>query len=395
MKEGAACVKVCGKREPPTMSPPNQSVEGLLQGAPNRSLNATETPGAWEPGTLQALKISLAVVLSIITLATVLSNAFVLTTIFLTRKLHTPANYLIGSLAMTDLLVSILVMPISIAYTTTHTWSFGQLLCDIWLSSDIMCCTASILHLCVIALDRYWAITDALEYSKRQTAGHAAAMIAIVWAISICISIPPLFWRQAEAHEEMSDCLVNTSQISYTIYSTCGAFYVPSVLLVILYGRIYTAARNRILNPPSLYGKRFTTARLVTGSAGSSLCSLIPSLHEGHSHSAGSPLFFNHVKIKLADSVLERKRISAARERKATKTLGIILGAFIICWLPFFVASLVLPICRDSCWIHPALFDFFTWLGYLNSLINPIIYTVFNEEFWQAFQKVVHFRKAS
>uniref|UniRef100_A0A8P0TRG1 5-hydroxytryptamine receptor 1D n=2 Tax=Canis lupus familiaris TaxID=9615 RepID=A0A8P0TRG1_CANLF len=377
------------------MSPPNQSLEGLLQEASNRSLNATETPEAWGPETLQALKISLALLLSIITMATALSNAFVLTTIFLTRKLHTPANYLIGSLAMTDLLVSILVMPISIAYTTTRTWSFGQILCDIWLSSDITCCTASILHLCVIALDRYWAITDALEYSKRRTAGRAAVMIATVWVISICISIPPLFWRQAKAQEEMSDCQVNTSQISYTIYSTCGAFYIPSVLLIILYGRIYVAARNRILNPPSLYGKRFTTAQLITGSAGSSLCSLSPSLQEERSHAAGPPLFFNHVQVKLAEGVLERKRISAARERKATKTLGIILGAFIVCWLPFFVASLVLPICRASCWLHPALFDFFTWLGYLNSLINPIIYTVFNEEFRQAFQRVVHVRKAS
>ncbi|CAD7678433.1 unnamed protein product [Nyctereutes procyonoides] len=377
------------------MSPPNQSLEGLLQEASNRSLNATETPEAWGPETLQALKISLALLLSIITMATALSNAFVLTTIFLTRKLHTPANYLIGSLAMTDLLVSILVMPISIAYTTTRTWSFGQILCDIWLSSDITCCTASILHLCVIALDRYWAITDALEYSKRRTAGRAAVMIATVWVISICISIPPLFWRQAKAQEEMSDCLVNTSQISYTIYSTCGAFYIPSVLLIILYGRIYVAARNRILNPPSPYGKRFTTAQLITGSAGSSLCSLSPSLQEGRSHAAGPPLLFNHVQVKLAEGVLERKRISTARERKATKTLGIILGAFIVCWLPFFVASLVLPICRASCWLHPALFDFFTWLGYLNSLINPIIYTVFNEEFRQAFQRVVHVRKAS
>ncbi|XP_075394589.1 5-hydroxytryptamine receptor 1D [Tenrec ecaudatus] len=377
------------------MPSPNQSVEGLLPGASNRSVNATGSREAWDPGSLQALKISLAVVLSGITLATVLSNAFVLTTIFLTRKLHTPANYLIGSLAMTDLLVSILVMPISIVYTITRTWSFGQILCDIWLSSDITCCTASILHLCAIALDRYWAITDALEYSKRRTTGHAAAMIAVVWVISICISIPPLFWRQAKAHEELSDCLVNTSQISYTIYSTCGAFYIPSVLLIILYSRIYRAARKRILNPPSLYGKRFTTAQLITGSAGSSLCSLSPSLHEGHSHAAGSPIFFNHVKIKLADSVLERKRISAARERKATKTLGIILGAFIVCWLPFFVTSLVLPICRDACWLHRALFDFFTWLGYLNSLINPVIYTVFNEEFRQAFQKVVHFRRAA
>ncbi|KAB1271931.1 5-hydroxytryptamine receptor 1D [Camelus dromedarius] len=89
----------------------------------------------------------------------------------------------------------------------------------------------------VIALDRYWAIMDALEYSKRRTAGHAAAMIAIIWLISACISILLLFWLQAKAHEEMSDCLVNTSQISYTIYSICGAFYIPFVLLVILYGR--------------------------------------------------------------------------------------------------------------------------------------------------------------
>lgn len=373
------------------MSPPNQSVEDLPQEASNRSLNATETPGDWDPGTLQALKVSLVVVLSIITLATVLSNAFVLTTILLTRKLHTPANYLIGSLATTDLLVSILVMPLSIAYTATGTWSFGQLLCDLWVSSDITCCTASILHLCVIALDRYWAITDALEYSKRRTAGHAATMIAAAWAISICISIPPLFWRQATAQEDTSRCLVNTSRISYTIYSTCGAFYGPSVLLIILYSRIYAAARSRILTPRSLSGKRFTTAHLVTGS---SLCAPNPGLHEARSH-PGSPLVFNHVRIKLADSVLERKRVSAARERKATKTLGVILGAFMVCWLPFFVVSLVLPLCRGSCWIHPALFDFFTWLGYLNSLINPIIYTVFNEDFRQAFQKVFHFRKAA
>ncbi|KAK2518735.1 Htr1d [Columba guinea] len=296
----------------------NRSAELALQSSANKSLNFTE---ALDERTLLGLKISLSVLLSVITLATILANVFVVITIFLTRKLHTPANYLIGSLAVTDLLVSVLVMPISIAYTVTHTWAFGQVLCDIWLSSDITCCTASILHLCVIALDRYWAITDALEYAKRRTAGRAALMIAVVWMISVSISVPPFFWRQVKAHEEIAKCAVNTDQISYTIYSTCGAFYIPSVLLLILYGRIYVAARSRILKPPSLYGKRFTTAHLITGSAGSSLCSINASLHEGHSHPGGSPIFINHVQIKLADSVLERKRISAARERKATKTL--------------------------------------------------------------------------
>ncbi|KAI4874048.1 hypothetical protein NFI96_000113 [Prochilodus magdalenae] len=352
-----------------------------------------------DDGMLLGLQIFLSAILAVVTLATMLSNAFVIATIFLTRKLHTPANFLIGSLALTDLLVSILVMPISIVYTVSKTWTLGQIMCDIWLSSDITFCTASILHLCVIALDRYWAITDALEYSKRRTTRRAALMIGVVWVISISISMPPLFWRQAKAHEELTDCLVNTDQISYTLYSTFGAFYVPTVLLVILYGRIYVAARSRIFKTPASCGKRFTTAQLIQTSAGSSLCSLNSSSNqEGHLNlggsggGGGSPLFMNSVKVKLADSVLERKRLCAAREKKATKTLGIILGAFIVCWLPFFVVTLVMAICKD-CWFHPILFDFFTWLGYLNSLINPVIYTVFNDEFKQAFHKLIKFKR--
>uniref|UniRef100_A0A3B4GXS4 5-hydroxytryptamine receptor 1D n=1 Tax=Pundamilia nyererei TaxID=303518 RepID=A0A3B4GXS4_9CICH len=359
----------------------------------NEIPNTTTAP-PWSEATLLGFQVSLSALLAIVTLATVLSNAFVIATIFLTRKLHTPANFLIGSLAVTDLLVSILVMPISIVYTVSKTWSLGQIVCDIWLSSDITFCTASILHLCVIALDRYWAITHALEYSKRRTMRRAGIMVGVVWVISISISMPPLFWRQAKAHEELTECMVNTDQISYTLYSTFGAFYVPTVLLIILYGRIYVAARSRIFKTPSSSGKRFTTAQLIQTSAGSSLCSLNSSSHhEAHLHS-GSPLFMNSVKVKLADNVLERKRLCAARERKATKTLGIILGAFIVCWLPFFVGTLVMAICKE-CWFDPVLFDIFTWLGYLNSLINPVIYTVFNDEFKQAFQKLIKFRRCS
>ncbi|XP_036398283.1 5-hydroxytryptamine receptor 1D [Megalops cyprinoides] len=374
---------------------PDNSSEDLLYD------NATESPvearSPWDETTLLGLQISLSAVLAVVTLATVLSNAFVITTIFLTRKLHTPANFLIGSLAVTDLLVSILVMPISIVYTVSKTWSFGQIMCDIWLSSDITFCTASILHLCVIALDRYWAITDALEYSKRRTMRRAGVMIGVVWVISISISMPPLFWRQAKAHEELTECMVNTDQISYTLYSTFGAFYVPTVLLIILYGRIYVAARSRIFKSPASCGKRFTTAQLIQNSAGSSLCSINSSTAQEGSlqpggGSGGSPIFVNNVKVKLADSVLERKRLCAAREKKATKTLGIILGAFIVCWLPFFVGTLVMAICKD-CWFDPVLFDVFTWLGYLNSLINPVIYTAFNDEFKQAFHKLIKFKR--
>lgn len=336
-----------------------------------------------------AFQVSLAVILSVITLATTLSNAFVIATISQSKKLQTPANFLIASLAVTDLLVSILVMPICVLYTVIHTWTLGQVVCDIWLSSDITCCTASILHLCVIALDRYWAITDAVEYSKKRTPGRAAGMVATAWVIAISISLPPLFWRQVKA-EELTSCSVNTDHIFYTIYSTFGAFYIPTLLLIVLYGRIYVEARKRILKQsPKKVGKRLTSAHLVTNSPGST-ASLQCGRHDTPSSDTGSSTSENQVKVTVSDALLEKKRISAARERKATKTLGIILGAYIVCWLPFFIYTLVVATC-DTC-DNPELFDFFTWLGYLNSLINPIIYTMSNDDFKKAFHKLLRFR---
>ncbi|XP_038617079.1 5-hydroxytryptamine receptor 1B [Tachyglossus aculeatus] len=342
-------------------------------------------PGPGEAGPYQdALgltgKALLAALLALLTLATLLANAFVIATVRRTRKLHSPANYLIASLAATDLLVALLVMPVSTAYTVTGRWTFGQGVCDFWLLSDITCCTASILHLCAIALDRYWAITDAVDYSARRTPRRAATMVALVWGLSVAISLPPLFWRQARAGPG-SACAVNTDHILYTVYSTVGAFYLPTLLLIALYGRIYAEARSRIQKQapgpaargPSV-GKRLTRARLLPPPESPGSAGVVPP--------AG-------IRVRLSDALLEKKRLAAARERRATQTLGVILGAFIGCWLPFFILSLLLPICREACPFPAAAFDFFTWLGYLNSLINPLIYTLSNEDFRQAFHKLV------
>ncbi|XP_060947944.1 5-hydroxytryptamine receptor 1B-like [Limanda limanda] len=363
---------------------------GPLSQLLNLSTNTTQGPPHHRDSNL-ALRVGVAVTLALITFSTTLSNAFVIATISQSRKLHTPANFLIASLALTDLLVSLLVMPVSAMYTVSRTWTLGQVLCDIWLSSDITCCTASILHLCVIALDRYWAITSAVEYSTRRTPGRAAAMVLTAWVIAICISLPPFFWRQVKA-EEVTSCNVNTDHIFYTIYSTFGAFYIPTLLLLALYGRIYVEARKRILKQaPHRPGKRLTSAHLITNSPGSvaSSTSLNYGTTEASSCDATS-CSVSQVKVTVSDALLEKKRISAARERKATKTLGIILGAYIICWLPFFIYTLLVPVC-EACF-HPELFDIFTWLGYLNSLINPIIYTMSNEDFKQAFHKLIRFR---
>ncbi|CAN0295706.1 unnamed protein product [Lampetra planeri] len=235
-------------------------------------------------------------------------------------------------------------MPVAAAYVVTGEWALGGALCDLWLSLDVTCCTASILHLCAIALDRFWAITDAAEYAHKRTPGRAALMIAASWLLAACISVPPLFWRRRDPTKPR--CIIEHDHVLYTIYSTFGAFYVPLALLLALYCRIFRAAKQ-------LYEKRESKQR-----------------------------------EKLSVSAESAERISGSRERRAAKTLGLILGAFVVCWLPFFIKELVVNLCK-SCAVSPEVADLLTWLGYMNSLINPLIYTMFNEDFKSAFRKLV------
>jgi len=96
---------------------------------------------------------------------------------------------------------------------------------------------------------------------------------------------------------------------------------------------------------------------------------------------------------RKCNSLLDRKEkkhvsLEAKRERKAAKTLAIVTGAFIACWLPFFILAIIMPILKDY-QFNPHLVSFFLWLGYFNSTLNPMIYTIFSPEFRQAFQRIL------
>lgn len=88
-----------------------------------------------------------------------------------------------------------------------------------------------------------------------------------------------------------------------------------------------------------------------------------------------------------------KESLEAKRERKAAKTLAIITGVFVICWLPFFIIALLMPLCGPLCEPPKVVFEIFLWLGYVNSTLNPIIYTIFSPDFRSAFKRILLGRK--
>ncbi|XP_073844746.1 5-hydroxytryptamine (serotonin) receptor 1B [Musca autumnalis] len=435
--------------------------------------------------------ISMSIVLGLMILITIIGNVFVIAAIILERNLQNVANYLVVSLAVADLFVACLVMPLGAVYEISEGWILGPELCDIWTSCDVLCCTASILHLVAIATDRYWTVTD-IDYHNLRTPRRIFCMIFTVWFFAVIVSLAPQFgWKDPEYMEriEQQKCMVS-QDVLYQIFATCCSFYVPLLMILVLYWKIYKIARKRIQrrtkrlqysqsttkdvdfqekvkkkrikicfskDVSSDKGFSSSTGENYTGGSNANIreeTEFSTSNIEDKSH-AGTELtnvsdemtttnadervplpleistvsqqvaattstFQQHVTAIVLTTATprltvcpgsnskqhqqllgtnphqklakRRQQIEAKRERKAAQTLAIITGAFVVCWLPFFVMALTLSLCK-SCEINAAVASLFLWLGYFNSTLNPIIYTIFNPEFRRAFQRLLFGKK--
>ncbi|XP_055536982.1 5-hydroxytryptamine receptor-like [Wyeomyia smithii] len=514
----------------------NDSLQQLLNGTgpgDNRTglddllANGTQT-GLDEPlGDVIVMAVT-SLILGLMILVTVIGNVFVIAAIILERNLQNVANYLVASLAVADLLVACLVMPLGAVYEISRGWILGPELCDIWTSCDVLCCTASILHLVAIATDRYWAVTN-IDYMHSRTSRRVFTMIFLVWFASVIVSLAPQFgWKDPDYLQriEQQKCMVS-QDIAYQIFATCCTFYVPLLVILVLYWQIYQTARRRIhRRRPKLpvtannnqqetpkatkskirfrlkkkFGNPTKTAAsslgLVEGNSTNTVNTVedteassnterkagaetafssdetptaamannsqIPTVsHEvanrqiattleannnNHNnnnnnsssgsdthqqqqqqqqhqhqqpHSAqgsgqlrpannnallqpiqhsptlsgsavhtGSTLNIASTSNPHAQVSKRKETLEAKRERKAAKTLAIITGAFVVCWLPFFLTALLLPLC-ESCYINDSVASLFLWLGYFNSTLNPVIYTIFSPEFRQAFKRIL------
>ncbi|XP_073970912.1 5-hydroxytryptamine receptor-like isoform X3 [Rhodnius prolixus] len=396
----------------------------------------------------------LAFILGLIILATVIGNVFVIAAIVLERHLQNVANYLILSLAVADLLVACLVMPLSAVYEVSSEWTLGPELCDMWTSSDVLCCTASILHLVAIALDRYWAVTN-IDYIHQRTGKRIGMMILIIWSVAFLVCIAPVLgWKDPGWEARISEnrtCIVS-QDIGYQIFATASSFYLPLLVILGLYWRIFQTARKRIRRRFQATSQAALSSGLcAAGAAGGNggiaaavvgvIGRPLPTISEAtttttttaftnvsstntspEKGSYGNGIEADPTTMDIGSTSYQqyssshhhhahhhqqhhhhppkRKSKEAAdskRERKAAKTLAIITGAFVICWLPFFIMAILLPVCNmyQVCVLNEYLFAFFLWLGYFNSTLNPIIYTIFSPEFRHAFKRILCGRRNS
>uniref|UniRef100_A0A3P8W512 Adrenoceptor alpha 2C n=1 Tax=Cynoglossus semilaevis TaxID=244447 RepID=A0A3P8W512_CYNSE len=337
-------------------------------------------------------------------LFTVVGNVLVVIAVLTSRALKPPQNLFLVSLASADILVATLVMPFSLANELMGYWFFGKIWCDIYLALDVLFCTSSIVHLCAISLDRYWSVTQAVEYNLKRTPKRVKGMIVVVWLISAVISFPPLISLDRSNNENSPQCILN-DDTWYILYSSIGSFFAPCVIMILVYIRIYQVAKTRTrtmsekkrdVDSPlengmdkaepggSLPSNRGGSAKVQERENGSSASKY--SSRKSRASSKSIDLFSSRRKRR---STVNRKKVSAAREKRFTFVLAVVMGVFVVCWFPFFFSYSLYGICREPCQIPETLFKFFFWIGYCNSSLNPVIYTIFNQDFRRAFQKIL------
>ncbi|RWS11365.1 5-hydroxytryptamine receptor-like protein [Dinothrombium tinctorium] len=184
--------------------------------------------------------------LGIVILCTAIGNLFVIYAIITDRILRRVSNYLVLSLATTDLILACTVMPLGVLYAISGKWTFGAKICEIWTSVDVLCCTASLLHLVAIAVDRYWAVTN-VEYIRQRNAKIIGKMIAAVWAVAVFTSLAPIFVfsdPNFEKRAEVENVCVASQNVTYQILATILSFYAPLVLILLLYWKIFKVNTN-------------------------------------------------------------------------------------------------------------------------------------------------------
>ncbi|KAJ7329864.1 hypothetical protein JRQ81_016038 [Phrynocephalus forsythii] len=421
-------------------APLDGSLSGLLAASPPPPPSSSASASASSASSSSyspAAVACLAAVVGFLIVFTIVGNVLVVIAVLTSGALRAPQNLFLVSLASADILVAALVMPFSLANELMEEWSFGKAWCNIYLALDVLFCTSSIVHLCAISLDRYWSVTQAVEYNHKRTPRRIKGIILLVWLLSGVISSPPLISKYWEPEgEPPSRCKLN-DETWYILSSCIGSFFAPCVIMVLVYVRIYRVAklRTRTLSEkrPPPEGSSVQLENGLSGGGGGGGGGTdkgLPPLKTGRGEngaSAGQRWWpAGELELELEESSVSEgrgrggrrgrqgrgpgpgrqrrpeeprdrpsKRLSSAAASSSSfsqPSSGSRLSRASLRSLEFLSYSLY-GICREACQVPETLFKFFFWIGYCNSSLNPVIYTIFNQDFRRSFKHILFGRR--
>ncbi|KAJ0000875.1 hypothetical protein NQD34_005895 [Periophthalmus magnuspinnatus] len=270
------------------------------------------------------------IILAVLTFVTVSGNLLVIISIVYFRQLHTLTNYLVLSLAVSDLLVGLMVLPFVIFLFTTPCSPLHGVLCRVRGFFDGILCLASILSLYCICVERYYAVCQPLTYQTKITPRVISGMIFMTWIVALTLSFVLNFGEKKPKER----CAV-VQILKLSVVAAVIVFYIPFVVMLTLYMKILLAVRRQ--------ARSIHTANLSEG--------------------------VNRV------------------EKKATLTLAMVICVFFISWAPFSICVTYLPFHHFS--VPLPVMEAFKFLGWLNSMFNPFIYAYTHSWFRSAFRFIL------
>uniref|UniRef100_A0A1I8FWQ2 G_PROTEIN_RECEP_F1_2 domain-containing protein n=1 Tax=Macrostomum lignano TaxID=282301 RepID=A0A1I8FWQ2_9PLAT len=382
--------------------------------------------------TIRVQDAALGCLLSVFVCVTVFGNSLVIVAVLREHYLRSITNYFIVSLATADLLMGAVVMPFAVAsHVTNDRWPFGATWCDLWHAFDVLSSTASILNLCMIAIERYWAIENPMSYPSKVTKRRCLVMIGVVWVCASLISFPAIAWwhaaepsmKVAASHPTSARCKF-TSDPAYLICSSIVSFYAPLLVMLFVYWKIYRTAVHLVRGWQSgakvLRGRGLQTSvvlRIIAAEPVAARPVRVPSARreddqscfcdgggvamdeitagsdddDEHNAGGGARGFARRLRSSFG---VRKKLLRFSREQRAAKTLGIVMGVFIACWMPFFVCNVISALSDGGLGASEAqIFAVVTWLGYVNSSVNPAIYAHSMRDFRRAFISLLSCRR--